>query len=169
MTIDELGVQLDSARWFTQLGQYRAEEGRQAISSLEAWRNEDDGADSYHHRIAGAMEWLPGQSSDPDPVHGERLQALAAQAGREEEMSQLSLTVYKRALASLNSMGETPLLRAGAHDFQHVARGGAAYAARKAACEIFLEQPGFWCSLIPLFCHGHWPCGLMPDKTLVVY
>lgn len=36
MTIDELGVQLDSARWFTQFGQYRAEEGRQAISSLEA-------------------------------------------------------------------------------------------------------------------------------------
>jgi hypothetical protein len=164
MTMEQLEAHVQAAHWFANLGQHPGGNGTLPIRGLAAWGNDDETVDTYHLRIAREMEWLPGQSSDPDPVHGETLKAAAGQAGVDA-----SLAMYKRTLESLGPLHPRPALRVGAHDFHHVARGAAAYAARTAAIEITVGQPGFWCSVIPLFSAGHWPCGLMPDNSLVIY
>ena len=162
MTLEQLSGEIDSARWFANLGSYQAGAGQQAISSLKAWASEDEILDRYHEKIAEQMEWLPAQSQDPDPIHGDRL-------GQSEEAKQHSLAFYKLALASLRSVTEIPALQVGPHRFQHVAVGAASYACRRAALEICAGEPGFWCSLVPLYAAGHWPCGLLPDQTLIVF
>jgi len=158
MTLEELRGQIESARWFANLGGYVAGDGQLALQNLRAWASEDEILDRYHEKIAEQMEWLPAQSQDSDPIHGDRL-----------EQGEEGLAFYKLALNSLRSLAEIPALQVGPHRFQHVAVGAAGYACRRAAVEICAGQPGFWCGLVPLYATGQWPCGLLPDKTLVVF
>ena len=162
MTLDQLRGQIDSANWFSNLGQYQANSGQLALTSLLAWASEDEILDRYHEKIAEKMEWLPAQSQDPDPIHGDKLE-------QGEEAQQQALAFYKLALNSLRPLAEMPPLQVGPHRFQHVAVGAASYACRRAALEICAGEPGFWCSLVPLYAAGQWPCGLLPDKSLVVF
>ena len=158
MTIEQLAATIDEAQWFSRLGQYAPDAGQLAIQSLQAWADEESRCDRHHQKIAEAMEWLPAQAQDPDPIHGDRLPT-----------HDQGLLIYKQALTSLRPLAANPLLKVGPHDFQHVAHGAAAYACRRAALEICAQQPGFWCALVPLYASGHWPCGLLPDQNLVVF
>ena len=170
MTLDELTAHISSARWFSNLGRFEGGGGFIAITTMEAWRSEDTIADAHHEQVAENMEWLPSvYSGEPDPIHGNSLKLLAKELGKEDEFKKCSLEAYKRALASMRSVAETPLLRAGPHNFNTLARSMAAYAARASASEITVSRQGFWCSLIPLYSSGNFPCGLMPDKTIVVF
>ncbi len=158
MTLEQLAAQIEEARWFSRLGQYTPDAGQLAIQSLQAWADEESRCDRHHQRIAQSMEWLPAQAQDPDPIHGDRLPS-----------DEQGLVIYKQALASLRPVAANGLLKIGPHDFQHVAHGAATYACRRAALEIVHGQPGFWCALVPLYAAGHWPCGLLPDQTLVIF
>lgn len=157
MTFEQLAAHVENALWFTKLGQYAPASGQLAIQSLEAWADEESSCDRHHQKIAASMEWLPAQAQDPDPIHGDSL-----------EPDEHSLAVYKQALASLCPVAPIKRLKVGPHDFQHVAHGAAAYACRRASLEISHGRPGFWCALVPLYAAGHWPCGILPDQTLVV-
>lgn len=164
MTLDQLAAYIEKARWFSNLGSYGAAPGQLAIVSLRAWADEE----AEYDRVAALMEWLPSQAHDADPVHADQLESRAEERGQSPEAAQQALSFYKRALESLRRAHKSPLLQVGPHSFEHVAHGAAAYACRRAALEIFLGQSGFWCDLIQLYAQGHWPCGLLPDKTLVV-
>ena len=157
MTHEQLASHIDGAAWFSQLGNHAPAPGQVAIQSLQAWADEEAYIDPHHRQISATMEWLPAQAQDPDPIHGDRLAP-----------SEHSLAFYKQALASLRSASSNPLLKVGPHDFQHVAQGAAAYACRRAALEISLGEPGVWCSLVPVYTSGNWPCGILPDQTVVV-
>lgn len=154
----QLNDLIGSAAWFCRLGSYEATRGQVSVQSLEPWVDEEGRCDSHHRRIAEAMEWLPAQAQEADPIHGQRL--------ADDEQA---LHFYKQATAALRSLPPNPTLRAGHHDFQHVAAGSAAYAFRRASLEISHGEPGFWCQLAVLYAAGQWPCGLMPDRTLVVF
>lgn len=170
MTLDELTAHISSARWFSNLGRFQGGDRFIAIRTMEAWRSDDITTDAYHEHVAENIEWFPSvYSGKPDPVHGGSLKLLAKELGKEDEFKKHSLEAYKLALASMRSVPETPLLRAGPHNFNIRARSMAAYAARAAASEITVSRQGFWCSLIPLYSSGNFPCGLMPDKTIVVF
>lgn len=157
MNLQQLSKHIEEASWFSNLGSFTPAPGQVAIQSLEAWADDDSYYDRHHQKIAETMEWLPAQAQDPDPIHGERF------APQEE-----SLVFYKQALASLRQAASNGRLRVGAHDFQHVAHGAAAYACRRAALEIVHGQPGFWCALVPIYTSGNWPCGILPDQTVVI-
>jgi hypothetical protein len=165
MTLEQLLTELGEARWFESLGRYEGAEGTLAIRDLEPWRSEDS-ADPQG--IARQLRWLPTKVSEDDPVHGASLRDTARQLGRVEELKRAGLEAYKVALASMSRASPQPLLRVGPHDFTEAAKGAAAFAARAAAGEIVVEKQGFWCSVISLYRSGHWPCGLLPDRTLVV-
>jgi hypothetical protein len=169
MTIEELKGHIRQADWFAKLGKFQEREGTLALRTLEAWRSADAAADEHHSYIAENMRWLPSQSSEADPIHGGSLKALAEETGRAEEVKRLSLEVYRLTLASLRTVAASPLLRAGPHDFNPAARNAASYTTRMAASEICLDRRGLWCSLVPVFGEGFWPCGIMPDGKIVVY
>ncbi|MBN9417259.1 MAG: hypothetical protein J0I12_17570 [Candidatus Eremiobacteraeota bacterium] len=147
---------IESAAWFSRLGEFAGEPGRLAIRSLEVWADEEAVSDRHHRGVAEEMEWLPAQAQDPDPIRPELTD------------SDVALGFYKQALAALRSLNAKPLLKVGKHDFQHVAVGAAAYACRRAAVEVEAEEPGFWCGLVGLYAAGFWPCGVLPDGTVVV-
>lgn len=169
MTIDELKQIIQAANWFAALGNFQEREGMIALRTLEAWRSEDAVVDPFHEHVADQMQWLPVQSSELDPIHGDTLKRLAHQLGREDDLRKLSFDIYKQTLAALRDVPEKPLLRIGPHNFNLPARNAAAYAARMAASEICTDRQSFWCSLILVFGAGNWPCGIMPDKKIVVF
>ncbi|NHZ45053.1 hypothetical protein [Massilia aquatica] len=78
------------------------------------------------------------------------------------------LDVCKQAWASLR-FAESMKLRSGPNDFTQAAIGAALYRVRMAALEVMADKAGFWCTLLRLYRHGYWPCGVLPDKTIVVY
>ncbi len=157
MTFEQLSQTIEQASWFSNLGNYRPGAGQVAIPSLQVWVDEEGHCPEEQRLIAADMEWLPAQANDPDPIHADRLPDGEA-----------SLAFYKQALHSLQGVGPKALLQAGAHNFQHVAQGAAAFACRRAALEIQQDCPGFWCQVVDLYAAGHWPCGRLSDGSLVV-
>jgi len=104
-------------------------------------------------------------------MHGRTLEWRAEAQGKKEEFSQQSRDVYKNALTTLRKFQGAPALKAGPHDFTEAARGAALFAVRRAAFEILLAEPSerrFWCRLISVYQVGHWPCGILPNKQVVV-
>lgn len=159
MTHEQLTTCIESADWFSSLGNHEAASAQTAIQSLEAWADDQEGhCDPHHRRVAANMAWLPAQAQDPDPIHGDRLPD-----------SEQALAFYKQALASLRTARDNPRLQVCSHDFRHLAHGSAAYACRRAALEISHGEPGFWCEIVSLYAAGHWPCGILPDRRLVVF
>ncbi|MCW3060407.1 MAG: hypothetical protein JWQ02_2228 [Capsulimonas sp.] len=98
----------------------------------------------------------------------DELKALAQSLGREPEARAAGLEVYKLTLVSLRTMVDHPLLHFGPDDLTNAARGAAAFAMRRAAIEIMLDTPGFWCSLAPYYFQGNWPAGTLPGGRVVV-
>ena len=167
MNLESLRELLKNAAWFQQLGEFRGKPGMLAIRDLEPWRTDDVG-DSEEERVAASMEWLPSKVEMPDPFHGVSIRELADEQSKADALRKVSLEMYSAALTSLRSVTPHPLLKVGPHDFFRAARGAGAYAAKGAAGEVFLDQVGIWCSLLELFCEGFWPCGRLPDGTIVV-
>jgi hypothetical protein len=109
---------------------------------------------------------LPSSRDEPDPVHDRRLIELLERS--EVQDRALVMEVYKQALQSLRSI-RSPDLRSGRNDFTEAARGAALFCVRMATIEVVAEKPGFWVGALNLYAKGHWPCGLMPGRELVVY
>lgn len=167
MTIEELESLLNNAAWFEHLTEPMAIDGFVSIPSLDPWAQIPTG-DERLERIADQMDWLPSSRDQDDPIHGKSLEERSEQLGLQQENSRKSLDIYKRTLASLRSFDGNPALKAGPHDFTGAARGAALFASRRAAYEVLLEDCGFWCSVLNQYKDGHWPCGLLPDGTVVV-
>jgi hypothetical protein len=168
-TVENLRDEIAQIPWFQRLGEPLDESGIATLVNLEPWASaanaDEDGAT---RALADAMDWLPTTRDQADPVHGGSLEEKAKSLARVEDLRRESLEIYKRTLASLRRMKPHPLLRVGPHDFSHAAKGAATFAARRAVGEIIVEEPGFWCSVMALYVRGHWPCGILPDKTIVV-
>ncbi|REK17190.1 MAG: hypothetical protein DWQ37_06895 [Planctomycetota bacterium] len=163
MTLEELQELVKNAAWFSRIGIQEVDAGYVQISSLDPWA----GGPS-REQVADEMDWLPSSRDQVDPIHAQSLEQKAQALGKEQEYSRRSLIVYKETLGALRSFDGHPLLRVGPHDFTEAARGAAIYAARRAAYEILLGVPGFWCQIMQIYKRGHWPCGILPDGQVVV-
>jgi hypothetical protein len=168
VTIEDLRSIISSAAWFSRLGEADIQDGFVRIPSLEAWA---DGPvqDVALKQIANEMEWLPSSNDQDDPIHGSSLEQLAKASGKKQEISTQVLEIYKMTLAALRSFDGHPCLIVGPHDFTGAARGAALFAARRAAYEVVLREPSFWCRMINVYHGGHWPCGLLPNNQVVVF
>ncbi len=167
MTISELEVLLQETKWFECLCESLADDRIVQIRSLEPWANIPTG-DERLEQIADQMNWLPSSRDQEDLIHGRSLEDRSEQLGKKLVYSRQSLDIYKKALAALRGFDGHPALQAGPHNFTEAARGAALFAVRRAAYEILLDDCGFWCSIMNLYHKGHWPCGILPDKTVVV-
>ncbi len=167
MTITELESLLQGTKWFERLCEPLANDSVVQIRSLEPWANIPTGDDRLE-QIADQMDWLPSPRDQDDPVHGRSMEDRSEQLGMKTEYSRQSLDIYKKALASLRGFDGNSALQVGPHNFTEAACGAAVFAARRAAYEILLDDCGFWCSIMNLYHQGHWPCGILPDKTVVV-
>jgi hypothetical protein len=168
MTIDDIKVEIEHAKWFSRLGIYSEPLGHLALSDLHAWDNAtfDSSIDERTAAIASEMDWLPSSREEEDPIHGKVLTQYLTEAGVNFRV--VTLDLHKRTLKSLRSVDGMKIC-SGANDFSQAAIGAALYCVRMAALEVMADQNGFWCSLLHIYVKGHWPCGLLPDKTLVVY
>jgi hypothetical protein len=111
---------------------------------------------------------LPSSREQDDPIHGRSLEELAEQFGKNEEIAQRSLEIYKLTISALGRFKGNPALKAGPHDFTEVAKGAALFACRRATYEILLGKSGFWCRLMKVYHSGHWPCGILTGGQVVV-
>jgi hypothetical protein len=168
-TVEDLKVELAAISWFRRLGEPLDEPGIARVANLEPWAGAPDAEEDEAARaLADAMDWLPTTRNQEDPIYGKLLEGQAKALGRYEGVRQEDLEVYKAALVSLRSMRPHPLLEVGPHKFTEAAKGAAAFAARRAALELIVNEPGFWCRAIFLYALGHWPLGVLPDRTIVV-
>ena len=159
MRLEELRSCLKDARWFSRVGEFRERGGVLRLASLEGAFT--DGR---------VWEWLPTDASAEDPIHGDSLRSLADSLGVGLERRGTAVEVYRLALESLRKVGQShPSFRVGPHDMLPAAKGAAAYAARMAATEIVVSRHGFWCSLIPLYVEGYYPCGYTEQGRVVVF
>ncbi|MFB9240270.1 hypothetical protein IV454_23825 [Massilia antarctica] len=168
MTIDDIKVEIEHAKWFSRLGSYSAPTGYLALADLRAWNNAtfDSSIDERSANIASEMDWLPSSREEEDPIHGQRLMKYLEEAGI--NFKAVTLDLYKQSLKSLRSVDGMKIC-SGPNDFSQAAIGAALYCVRMAALEVMAGQIGFWCSLLKIFVKGYWPCGMLPDKTVVVY
>lgn len=167
MTFEELCELSKEAAWFSRLGEPDVPSDHFRIPDLAPWANMESDDGSCEENI-DQMEWLPSSREQDDPVYGHSLEQRGEALGIMQELSQESLKVYKIALTALRRCDGHAALKAGPHDFTESARGAALFAVRRAAYEVLLGEPGFWCSLMKLYYAGHWPCGILPNKQIVV-
>jgi hypothetical protein len=167
MTIDDLDCLVKETMWFSRLGEPDVENACIRISTLAPWANQPTG-DEALERVADQMDWLPSSRDQDDPIHGHSLEQRAEALGKKREFAQQSLGVYKTTLAALRNFEGHPALKVGPHDFTEATRGAALFASRRAAYEILLGEPGFWCRVMKIYHSGHWPCGVLPNKQIVV-
>lgn len=168
MTIEELELLLQNTSWFEHLGEHMEEDQKFVrIRSLAPWGSSPT-EDERLEEVADQMDWLPSSRDQDDPIHGRSLEECAEQLGKKEEFSRRSLDIYRETLTSLRRFSGHTALKVGPHDFSEAARGAALYAARRAAYEVLLGNCGFWCFVMSLYSQGHWPCGILPNRTVVV-
>jgi hypothetical protein len=167
MTLSELNLLIVTTEWFSRLGEPCPEDAYVHISTLAPWANQPTN-DKEVEEVADKMEWLPSSPEQDDPIHGGSLEERVQALGKKQEFAQKSLEVYRTMLASLRKSGSHPALKVGPHDFTEASRGAALFAVRRAAFEILLGEPGFWCKLMTIYHTGHWPCGMLPNKQIVV-
>jgi len=167
MTFDELKSMISEISWFHRLAEPDLHGEFVQIRTLAAWSGGTT-EDQELKRIADQMKWLPSSRDQDDPILGRTLEDRAEQAGRKGEISRLSLDIYKTALSALSRFSGNPSLKTGAHDFTEAARGAALFASRRAAYEVLLGEPGFWCGLMKIYQTGHWPCGILRNGQVVV-
>lgn len=169
MTLDELSKLLSEATWFNNLGRYTEHEGTVPLSDLAPWSGTEYNASEESVRVANAMDWLPSSRDQGDPIHGDSLDHQIISSGLQAIAQTNVASVYRLTLTSLQKTSVCPLLVVGPHDFTEAAKGAALYAARRAVIEIMIGKPDFWCGLIRIYAQGNWPCGIMPNGTVVVF
>ena len=153
-----------TAAWFQRVGQFRPYGSKVAIRTLNAWAGYP--APDDENAIADTMEWLPTSREQPDPI-GADLAALWATASPERKA--VPMNAYREALRSLGAVAHVSRLTLGPHDFSVAAHGAALYAVRSAAREAVVGAPGIWCELLEIYRDGYWPCGVLPDRRIVVF
>ena len=169
LTLDDLKTQITSAAWFTRLGQFPGGPGTVALPNLNAWAADALDNPLNPSQISENMIWLPSSRDQTDPIHGNTLRGEALRLAREQDLRQGTLEVYTVTLSSLRRMHrEYPLLQVGPVNYAPVAEGAALFAAWQAAAAIIVGMQSFYCSLIPLYAAGYWPCGITRRKDLVV-
>lgn len=167
MTLAELSALAMEAPWFSNLGEPDVDSEYVRIPTLAPWANEQTGNESLE-QIADQMDWLPSSREQDDPIHGRSLEERSEALGKKQEFSKQSLAVYKATLTALRKFDGHPALKVGPHDFTEAARAAALFAVRRAAYEVLLGEPGVWCRLMKVYRAGHWPCGILPNKQIVV-
>jgi hypothetical protein len=172
MTIDDLKISIPAIAWFSRLGEpdYEGRPDYFSPPNMDDWKNVTGvlANEAVPRIIEAGMEWLPTQRDQEDPIHGSSLEQRAEVLGKRDEFSKQALEIYKATLASLRTIKGHPALKIGAHDFTEAARGAALYAVRRTAYETLLGEPNFWCKVMKVYQSGHWPCGLLPDRKVVV-
>jgi hypothetical protein len=159
MQLEELKSYLKHAKWFLHVGECQEREGVLCLPSLEDAFTDD--------RNWG---WLPTDASAEDPIHGDSLRLLADSLGKHLERRESVREIYMFTLESMRKLGMShPSFKVGPHNMLPLAKGAAAYAARMAATEIVVSRQGFWCSLIPLYGEGFYPCGYTEQGYVVVF
>lgn len=168
MDLPTLHNYIRNATWFSNLGLFESREGMVAIRNLDPWSSMEEDEPSDVKRITDDMDWLPSSRDQIDPIHRLALEKLISAAGSKSFVKAQDAETYKLALDSLRKVDGKALLQAGPNDFTEAARGSALFAIRRAFAEIIATKPDFWCRLIPVYAAGNWPCGIMPDQTIVV-
>jgi hypothetical protein len=172
MRIQDLHELISTARWFEKLGERgKAQDEIVWIWSIESWAGMDSG-DPALEKVAEEMVWFPNLADARDAMGlGEKdeLKEQAQVMGKADEAVREGLLACKMTYAAMNGLDKHPLLEVGPYDFFLAARDCALYAARQAAFEIVLEQPGLGCELIRIYHAGHWPCGRLPNGKVVVF
>lgn len=172
MTLDDLRSLILTTSWFSRVGEpdYEGQTDYVRLSNMDDWKNVTGllPNEPVPQMIEEGMDWLPTQRDQDDPIHGRSLEQRAETLGKKQEFAQQSLEVYKTTRAALRKYEGHPALKVGPHDFTETARGAAIFAVRRAAYEILLGEPGFWCRVMEIYFAGHWPCGILPNKQIVV-
>ena len=169
LTLDDLKTQIMGAAWFTRLGQFPGEPGTVALPNLNAWAADALDNPLNLSLVSENMIWLPSSRDQADPIHGNTLRGEAKRLAREQDLRQGTLEVYRVTLSSLRRIhSKHPLLQVGPDNYAPVAEGAALFAAWQAAAEIIVGMQSFYCSLIPLYAAGYWPCGITRRKELIV-
>ncbi len=163
MTSQELESLIEEIDWFQNLGTPIAITGAVQIPNLAPWADSPIASD-----VADNMDWLPSSHHEVDPIHNGLLRKRAGEMSKEAEIRKRNLKIYKKTQLSLRRFGDHSLLRAGPHHFKGAACGAALFAARHASFEILVDEVGFWCTAMNIYASGHWPCGILPDTTLVI-
>lgn len=166
--MDRIRHAVVNAQWFSALGSYQPSEGQIALPNLSAWDRPRFPAelDTSLAKIASDMDWLPSSRDQPDPIHGEHLRSILKDNGTAYQ--QEVLESYKLALKSLRVVPDRTIF-SGANDFTQAAKDSAIYCVRMATLEVLSAQPDFWLDALMIYHEGNWPCGLLPDGTLVVF
>ena len=167
MNVEELDSLLTDIEWFQHLGEPDVDDEFVRLPNLKPWTNEGTSGPELE-RLADQMDWLPSSRDQDDPIHGNTLEQRAETLGKKQEFSKRSLETYKAVLTALRQFDGHPALKVGPHDFTEAARGAALFAARRAAYEALMGEPGFWCRLVNVYRSGYWPCGILPDQRVVV-
>lgn len=167
MTIEELETLVIEAAWFEHLAEPLDVGNIVQIPNLHPWAGIPTNNERFE-KLADQMVWLPSSRDQEDPFHGESLERRSEQLGAKGAHAQKSREIYKRTLASLRSFDSHIILKVGPHDFAGAARGAALFAARKAAYEILVDECGIWCDIMNLYKQGHWPCGVLSTREIVV-
>ena len=176
MTIDELINGMNSAKWFSRLGEFPPRQGRfVGVPDLTLWA------------AVAILELLP--SADPYVPHDQEfierfapmiclndLDAAEDETGselrnasKEVELNTTQLAELRRLMRrALNRAHEHPLLVVGPHRFLGAAKLAAVYAVERAAGEIKSEVEGPWSEIVALFFEGYWPMGVLPSGEIVV-
>jgi hypothetical protein len=165
--LEDLSALAIEAPWFSKLGEPDVASEYVRIPTLAPWTNQQTG-DEALEQIGDQMVWLPSSWEQDDPIHGRSLEERSETLGKKQGFSQQSLAIYKTTLTALRKFDGHPALKMGPHDFTEAARGAALFAVRRAAYEVLLGEPGFWCRLMKVYRAGHWPCGILPTKQVVV-
>lgn len=168
MNLDDINSEIEHAKWFSLLGSYVASEGYLALRNLHAWDKTTftSNFNKKDAQIASEMDWLPSSKEEDDPIHGHRLTEFLEE--NDVQFKPIILDIHKRALTSLRSV-ESMKLRSGPNNFTQAALGAALYCVRMAVLEVMADKVGFWCALLRLYGNGYWPCGILLDKTVLVY
>ncbi len=160
MKIDELKSIVNDTEWFSMLGNFVPTDCYLSINGLEPWSNKP--CVSADFAISEHMEWLPTSKDEVDPFHSCNLKT------DNKKYRTISLDTYKLALRNLRDLENISKLRVGPHDYTNSAKGAALYAIRHATFEILLNKQNYWSKLIRIYAIGNWPCGILPDKKIVV-
>ncbi len=167
MTFDELILLIRNTEWFQQLGQPGVDDEYVRLPNLQPW-SDGGSANPMAEQLADKMAWLPSARDQDDPIHRHSLEKRAEVLGKKQECTNRSLEAYKATLMTLRTFDGHPVLKVGPRNFAEAARGAALYATRRAAYEALIEEPSFWCRLMNVYHSGHWPCGILPDRRIVV-
>lgn len=176
MTFRELEDQIATIPWFSKIGEPLADSETLMLRFLSdpPSRDWDSSAMAlYQHEpfreVSLDWDWLPTSRDDRDPVHGDSLLQRAKELGCDTERRTAEMAASQVVLNGLRSLPRPhPKLRIGRNNLTESARGGAMFAVRMAVRELITDSNGFWCSVIPVYVSGRWPCGITTGGKLVV-